>query len=270
MNGDNRSIWQKMLNRKIFTIATLVFLVLIAFAVFMDFIVMPWYTKHGEAVELPDVTDKKVPEAMEILKEGGFDPLIQDSVYDEQFPPGSVIQQNPLPFSKVKEGRRVYLIVSIGEKPRYMPQLISLTPQDAGFRLKELGLMLNQVFYEFSDFYPRGVVINQSIPSGNEVRKNQKVNITVSLGPAPTSLEIPNLVGKSLETGEKEMETLGVPVGRIRYVYRPKLVPGTILNQSISAGTSAAKVDSIDLIVSTDQPPPEETGKDSTLQSTEP
>ncbi len=270
MNGDQQTFWQKIFNKKVFGILALGLLGLIIFSVLMDFIVMPWYTKHGEAVELPDVTDKPVAEAVEVLEEGGFDPLIQDSVYDEQFPPGSVIQQNPLPFSRVKEGRRVYLIVSIGEKPRYMPQLISLTPQDADFRLKELGLTLNQVFYEFSDFYPRGVVINQSFPSGEEVQKNQKVNITVSLGPAPTSLEIPNLVGKSLETGEKELENLGVPVGRVKYAYRPKLVPGTILNQSISAGTSAAKVDSIDLIVSTDQPPPEETKEDSTMHQTEP
>ena len=231
----------------------------------MDFVVMPLYTKHNWEYELPDVTDRPVTEAMEILDSCGFVPLIKDSVYDEKFSPGSVIQQNPLPFSKVKSGRRVYLIVSIGEKPLYVPALIGLTPQDAEFRLREQELNLNQVFYEFSDFYPRGVVISQSLPAGEVAQKNQRVNITVSLGVAPTTFEIPNLVGKSLDTAEKELEAIGVKIAKVKYSYRPQLVPGTVLNQSLEAGSSAAKVESISLLVSTDQPPSEETQEDTII-----
>ncbi len=269
MEEGKKPFWRKIINLKVIGRALIFLAGFILFVLLMDFIVMPWYTKHGESVELPDVTDKGVEEGISVLDEGGFEPVIQDSVYDEQFAPGKIIQQNPLPFSRVKEGRRVYLVVSIGEKPRYMPQLIGLTPQDAEFRLKEQGLTMNQVFYEFSDFYPRGVVINQSVPGGEEVEKNQRVNITVSLGQAPTSQEIPNLVGKSLETAEKELENLGVPLGRIKYSYRPKLVPGTVLNQSVAAGKSAVKTDSVDLIVSTDQPPPKAVKEDSIQENRE-
>ncbi len=233
----------------------LYFLIFFLFVMLMDLVVMPIYTKHGEEYELPDVTDKPYQEALEILQSEGFHPIIQDSVYDEQFAPGHIVQQNPLPFTRVKKGRRVYLVVSIGEKPRYVPKLIGLTPQDAKFRLKDEGLELNKVIYAFSDIYPRGVVINQSIPPGEMVKKNQKINITVSLGPAPTSLEIPNLVGKSLESARKELEAVGVRIGRIKYVYKPNLVPGTILNQSVSPGVNASRVDSLDLIVSTDEAP---------------
>ncbi|MBN2364643.1 MAG: PASTA domain-containing protein [Calditrichaeota bacterium] len=269
MEEKNHPFWRKILNLRTIGILFLVLVGFMFFVLLMDYVIMPWYTKHGQSMELPDVTDKPVDEGITILEEGGFEPVIQDSVYDEQFAPGKIIQQNPLPYSMVKEGRRVYIIVSIGEKPRYMPQLIGLTPQDAEFRLKEQGLTLNQVFYEFSDFYPRGVVINQSLPAAEEVERNQKVNITVSLGQAPTSQEIPNLVGKSLETAEKELESLGVPVGRIRYSYRPKLVPGTILHQSVAAGKSAVQTNSIDLIVSTDEPPPEENREDSLMENME-
>jgi beta-lactam-binding protein with PASTA domain len=238
----------------------------IVFILLMNYIIMPWYTKHGQEYELPDVTDKEMDEAVEILDEEGFNPIIQDSVYDEKFPQGVIIQQNPLPFSRVKKGRRVYLVLSIGEKPRFVPQLIGLTPQDADFRLKEEGLRLNQTFYEFSDFYPRGVVINQSIPSGERVDRNQKINITVSLGQAPTSQEIPNLVGKSLESAKGELEAVGVKVGQVRYTFRGNLVPGTVLRQSIPPGHSIMNVDSINLIISTDEPPEEEITSDSLSQ----
>ena len=238
----------------------------IVFVLLMDNIIMPLYTKHGKEYELPDVTARPVQEAIETLKADGFQPIIQDSTYDEQFPPGTVVQQNPLPYSLVKKGRRVYLTISIGEKPRFMPRLIDLTPQDARFLLEENGLQLNNVIYEFSELHPKGVVINQSIPPGEAVKKNQRVNITVSLGPPPTSLEIPNLVGKSLESARKELDAVGVSVGKIKYVYRPNLVPGTVINQSVSAGTNATKVDSVNLVVSTDQPPQEEESVDTTKQ----
>lgn len=259
------SVKEKVLTKKFFKKLLLVFSILCGLLLLMDFVIMPLYTKHGWEYELPDVTDRPVTEAMEILDSCGFVPLIKDSVYDEKFSPGSVIQQNPLPFSKVKSGRRVYLIVSIGEKPRYVPALIGLTPQDAEFRLREQELNLNQIFYEFSDFYPRGVVISQSLPAGEIAQKHQSVNITVSLGVAPTTFEIPNLVGKSLDTAEKELEAIGVKIAKVKYSYRPQLVPGTVLNQSIDAGTSAAKIESISILVSTDQPPPEESKEDTTL-----
>jgi serine/threonine-protein kinase len=268
--GYSSSLLRKIFNRKNIFIALVLLASFVIIALLMDFIVMPWYTKHGKEFELPDVTDRKIEEAIVILEAADFKPLIQDSVYDEQFSPGSVIQQNPVPFSLVKKGRRVYLIVSIGEKPRYVPQLIGLTPQDAEFRLKEQALKLNQVFYEFSDFYPRGVVINQSIPAGEQVLKNKKVNITVSLGVAPTSLEIPNLLGKSLDTAEKELEAIDVRIGTVKFAFRPKLVPGTILRQSIAPGTSATNVDSLNLLVSSDQPPPEELKEDTLIQNQEP
>jgi beta-lactam-binding protein with PASTA domain len=256
---------EKKIYKKFLKKLLLYFLIFLGLVLFFDFIIMPFYTKHDQEYELPDVTDKAVTEAMDILENEGFHPLIKDSVYDEKFSPGAVIQQNPLPFSRVKKGRRVYLIVSIGEKPRFVPRLIGLTPQDAEFRLREEELNLNQIFYEFSDFYPRGVVISQSFPAGEVAKKQQRVNITVSLGAAPITFEIPNLVGKSLDTAEKELEIIGVKISKIKYSYRPQLVPGTVLNQSLAAGTSAVKVESINLLVSTDRPAPQEEKEDTSI-----
>jgi beta-lactam-binding protein with PASTA domain len=247
-------IISKLLDKNFYIQSISIFLGLILLVLVMDWIVMPLYTKHGRDFELPDVTDCQLANAVEILEDEGFDPIIQDSIYDEHFSPGKVVQQNPLPFSRVKKGRRIYLIVSAGERPREVPALIGLTPQDAEFRLKEAGLKLNEKIVDFSEFYPRGVVINQSIPPGEIVEKDQLINITISLGPAPSSLEVPNLVGKSLESARKELDVVGLMIGRIRTVYRPNLVPGTILMQSVPPGQKVTLVDSVSLIVSTDQP----------------
>lgn len=227
----------------------------------MDQVVMPWYTKHGQEMELPEVTGKPLQEAVELLKQHGLRPVIKDSTYDSRYPAGYVVQQRPQAYATVKEGRRVYLVVSIGEKPQFMPSLIGSTPQDAQFRLRDLGLEVNQIIYEFSDLYPRGVVINQSIPPGEQVHRNQKVNLTVSLGPVPSSQVMPNLVGKLFLNAQKELEVLGIPIRKVRYVLRKNLVPNTVVAQSVPPGTPLDKVKSVDLKVSIDQLPEESSSK---------
>jgi beta-lactam-binding protein with PASTA domain len=250
--------------RKLLRKILFIFIGFILFIILMDQLVMPLYTKHGKEYELPDVTEKSLTEAVDLLESEGFNPVIADSVYDANYAPGVVIRQNPLPFTTVKKGRRIYLVTSIGEKPIYMPNLIGATLKDAEFRLKDFSLTLNRTIYEFSEFYPNGVVINQSVPAGESIERNQRINITVSLGPPPTSQEVPNLVGKSMTYVRKELEAIGVKIGEVKYQYRPNLVPETVVAQSVSAGTPAAKVDSINITISTDQPiekPEEQTGE---------
>jgi serine/threonine-protein kinase len=230
------------------------FIGFIAIIIVFDQVIMPLYTKHGNEYELPDVTEKPLSEAIDLLESEGFDPVILDSVFDANYLPDVVIRQNPLPYTMVKKGRRIYLVVSIGERPIYMPNLIGTTFTDAEFRLKDQTLNLNNTIYEFSEFYPNGVVINQSVPAGDKVERNQNVNITVSLGPPPSSKEVPNLVGKSMNYVRKELETLEIPLGKVKYQYRPNLVPETVVAQSVSAGTPAVKADSIIVTISTDKP----------------
>ncbi|GAB4368894.1 MAG: PASTA domain-containing protein [Calditrichia bacterium] len=264
MEKVSRRFFKKIFNKKNFIRLLLFVIIFIGFVLLLDWVLMPLYTKHGEEHDLPDVTEIPIEQAVEVLQSQDFIPIIQDSVYDEHFAPGLVIRQNPLPFSRVKKGRRVYLVISIGEKPRFAPKLIGLTAQDAEFRLREEGISLGEKFYNFSSLFHKGVVMAQSIPAGKEIKQNQGIDITISLGPAPTTLEIPNLVGKSLVAAERELDTLGVKIGIIKYSYKPQLVPGTILRQSISPGQKVAFADSINLLVSTDIPPVTEEKHDST------
>lgn len=243
-----------MKNRKFLLKSLYIFIGLVIFVGLLDKLVMPWYTKHGEEYELIDVTTRPLPEAIEVLKDEGFNPVVVDSVYDVNYSPGVVVRQNPLPFTRVKKGRRIYLVVSISDKPIYMPNLIGATVKDAEFRLKDHSLELNRIIYDFSEFYASGVVINQSAPAGESVERNQKINLTVSLGPPPASMEVPTLVGKSLIHVRKELEAIGVAIGEIKYQYRPNLVPETVVAQSVPAGTAVARVDSINITVSTDKP----------------
>lgn len=226
-----------------------------------DWIIMPLYTRHGEEHELPDVTEKYLQEATIILERDGFIPIIQDSVFHAFYPAGTVIRQNPISYATVKKGRRVYLVLSSGEKPIYMPDLITETLTNARLRLQQAGIEINEILWDYSDEYPyREIIIKQSVAPEELIRGSQKVNLTVSLGPSPTNEEIPLLIGKSLRRALTELEAIGVLGDKIiiKSRYQPNLVPQTVITQSKGEGTLVGDVDFLELVVSTDRLPDQE------------
>ena len=109
IGGLIREYWWAKLVLTALTFVLLVFIV--------DKIAMPLYVDLGNETELPDVIEMSLSEATNVLEEKGFQIVVKDSLYDTKHDVGTVIEQNPYPYATVKEGRRVYLTVSIGEKP---------------------------------------------------------------------------------------------------------------------------------------------------------
>jgi len=247
--ADVKEIWQRLVAYAIFR-WFLYFLGFVLFVLLMDNVIMPWYTHHGREINMPKVVEKKVDEAVSFLQNQGFNVIIADSVYDEHYEVGSVVEQMPLANSTVKIGRNVYLTVSIGEQPIVMPNLFSLSPRDAELTLRTYGLELETIMYAYNDLYPEGAVIAQSYPQGQKIKKGSRVRITVSLGEMPSQKTIPQLVGKSLSAARKQLELLGVSNIRVTYEENENMLPQTVLKQSLAAGAPIAEATEIELVVS--------------------
>lgn len=241
--------FEKFRQTRIFKILV-VFVSFIFFVLIMDNIVMPWYVGLGDEVQMPDIVEKNVNEAKTFLEQHGFHVVLADSVYDAHYPAGTVVDQRPIAFSTVKEGRNVYLTVSIGEKPVVMPNLFGISPRDAELKLDAMNLKLKTTLYAYSDLYPEGAVISQSFPQGQVVNRNTQITITVSLGEKPSRRIIPNLIGKSLSAARQQLEQLGVTVGEIFYEENNSYLPNTILKQSLPEGSMIGDEGVIDLTIS--------------------
>ena len=230
------TFWQKLKTSRIvrFSLYAAGF---VLFVILMDKVVMPMYVHLGDELEMPDVTEMTVEDATAQLEQQGFSVIIADSVYDANYPKGAVVEQNPYPFSRVKKGRHVYLVVSIGKKPIIMPNLFYKSPRDAELILKSYGLELGSKNYEYNDFAVEGVVIGQSYPQGQKIKRGAKVDITISLGPFPTVKTVPEVVGKSLNAAKKQLRTLGLRQIEVEYEERENILPETVLKQSIKGGT---------------------------------
>jgi serine/threonine-protein kinase len=228
----------------------IVFFVLIIIAVLVDRVAMPLYVHLGNETEMPDVVEKSLEESIKILKNQGFRVVISDSIYSGNYDVGTVVKQMPLPFSVVKNGRNVYLTVSIGEKPIIMPNLFGKPKREAEMLLKTYGLNLKRIYYAYSNSFPyKGVVFAQSYPQGQKVKKGKPLTITVSMGPVPKQKTIPKLIGKSLQTVKTTLYDLNVTISNIEYTQDEKYLPGTIIGQSLEEGTKIKNDTTIDLIV---------------------
>ncbi len=226
------------------------FLALVAFYLLMDRVVMPAYTRHGQAIDVPDVTNMTFETARSVLEEHKLKAVKGGERFDSHVPPGYVLFQEPPAGSKVKTGRRIYLTLSKGERTIAMPNLVGGSERDAVFKLNSVGLAVDSVEYDYSSYYPDGVVADQSIPPGTEVAVGTKVRLTVSLGPMPSEFIVPNVVGKSLDEARKAIKKAGLTVGKIVYQESDELLPDTVIEQSLEPGTKVSAGDTLDLVVS--------------------
>ncbi|HID38420.1 MAG TPA: PASTA domain-containing protein [Calditrichaeota bacterium] len=230
------TFWRKLKTSRIFQSAVVI-VGFFLFVVLMDKVIMPMYVHLGDELEMPDVTEMTVEDATNFLEQQGFSVIVADSIYDANYPKGTVVEQNPYPFSRVKRGRHVYLVVSIGKKPIIMPNLFYKSPRDAELILKSYGLKMGRKNYEYNDFAVEGVVIGQSYPQGQKVKRGTRIDITISLGPFPTVKTVPEVVGKSLSAAKKQLRTLGLRNIEVEYEVRDNILPETVLKQSIKRGT---------------------------------
>lgn len=239
-----KKILQKPVVRK-FLWSLFAFFILV---LLLDNVILPWYVSSPKE-KVPDVVGKNQEEAVKLLESLDMQPVIGDTTYDEKFPEGSIIFQRPRAGEIVKEGRRVYLFVSGGEPLVYVPELIGKSVRDAKFSLERLGLKLGDVDQEPSS-YPKDMIYDQQFAQGTPVKKGESVNVTVSIGQVQTgSIEVPDLIGKSLTEAEAILADSSLKVGKINYQPSFSLLPNTILDQYPSKGNKINPGDAVDLFV---------------------
>lgn len=220
--------------------------------VLIDRTIMPYYTRHGAEVEVPDVVEMHVTEADSLLRIHGFRLVVEREQYDWNYPEGTVVNQNPEAFALTKPGRRIYVTLSIGEKLSTMPNLVGKSARDAIFAAQSAGLSLTDdcFGYEYSNYYPEGVVMAQSIPPGTKLRRDTPLHATVSLGTLPHEFTVPNLIGQSLDRAKKIILTSGLEIGEIIFVLREDLLPNTVITQFPEPDIKTERGQLVDLVVS--------------------
>ena len=84
---------------------------ILAFLIVVNFL-LKQFTRHGEAIQIPDFIGEYVETSQPIAKKMNLKLMAVDSVFIVGKPGGQIINQTPQPGSKIKKGRIVYLTIT--------------------------------------------------------------------------------------------------------------------------------------------------------------
>ena len=177
------------------------------------------YTRHGEAVTVPELTGLTVAQVEKHLSSKNLRYHITDSTFLVDKIPGEVLSQTPDANSKVKQNRRIYLTVNAKNPPKVkMPNLIDKSLRLAKINLQNLGLVVGDI--EFVPDMAKNAVLKQSVAGkeltpDTEIFKGTKVDLEVGDGLGNTKIDVPNLIGDSYEKASAYVQLLDLNVGSV-------------------------------------------------------
>ena len=163
---------------------------------------------------MPTVLNKSESEAKSILNNMslGLNIQVQDKPSDT-VAKGLVVATSPAAGAEIRQGNTVIIYISSGReiKPVTVPNFVGMTEEKANLEAQKLGLVVGASSSEYSD-KPAGTVIRQSISATTEAKTGDNIYFTISLGPNNTMVDVPDVIGKSLNAAKSELEAAGFTV----------------------------------------------------------
>lgn len=137
------------------------------------------YTRHNEAVVVPDVKGLTMEKAVPFFESKGIHYNIIDSVFSKEVAPGAIVEIVPSAGSKVKQGRVVF--VTINAKTSQMgviPEVEDLSYRQAQALLTSLGFTSVEVRYVPGDYKDLAKAVEYN---GNVLQKGQQIPLNAHL-----------------------------------------------------------------------------------------
>jgi beta-lactam-binding protein with PASTA domain len=196
---------------------------------------LPTTTNHGESIPVPRIQGMQLPDAEELLEQQNLRYFINDSSYNSNLKPFTVITQDPAPGAQVKEDRKIYVSVNMKNPPMIkMPKLIDGSVKNAELILKSYDLKKGNVT-QVPDLQQNAVlkqfVNGKEIAPGEMIPKGSVVDLHVGDGLGNTEFEIPDVVGMPVDEASVLLVGQGLQIGNVIYVQGSTEPDGTILKQ---------------------------------------
>ena len=159
-------------------------------------------------VPVPDVVGDTRATARAALRERGLD-IEERREESRDVPEGRVIETTPTAGQQVPRGSSVTLVLSSGPPPVAVPGVVGQPVDEAQATLQAAGLAA-AVQEEASEDAEPGTVLRQSPGAGVEADPGSTVTLVVAA--APPEVEVPDVVGDSLDEARTVLEEQGFAV----------------------------------------------------------
>jgi beta-lactam-binding protein with PASTA domain len=211
-----------------------------------EFLVPPATT-----VTVPSMVGTSLLDASEALAHLGLTVQVVEHLTSDRYSADTIINQQPVAGTQVRQGRQISFVVSSGIVARSMPDLRYQSMREVGLDLSRTHLQLGKITYARSDIVPEGHVISQSPDPLASIDEGEVVNVVVSRGGAAL-LSVPNFVGMTIDGARSLASRSGIKLGQIVWTPLGPSGPahGVVARQKPDPGSQIASFDPVSLQVS--------------------
>ena len=180
------SLFKFLTSRTFFIQAFLALAIVVGFT-FLVIQFLDFRTNHGQEIKVPDLSKMKLEIAEEKLNELDLEVFLLDTVeFNADFPPFTILEQDPKAGSLVKDGRKVYVKLNAGEFTDItIPELKDKTFRQISSTIKSLTLKEGKITYK--PHIAKDVVLQiyqdgRRLRAGDKVKKNSTLDFVLGDG----------------------------------------------------------------------------------------
>jgi serine/threonine-protein kinase len=182
------------------------------------------------------VAGSSLSEAKAQLKDKGLAPGMVTRVFNDDVDQGSVISTAPAAGTERHAGSAIAITVSKGSRIE-VPEVTGESVEDATADLEDEGLKVKIASQRVTSEVDKGEVAEQTPVPGRYLAEGDTVTLTISKG--PEMIEVPDVVGDSVDDATKALKGAGFEVEEDRGLFG--LFGDTVKSQSVDGGDEAPK-----------------------------
>lgn len=192
-----------------------------AISVLIVFLYLRIYTRHGQSLSVPDFKGLGQEEVAELAEARNLRFEITDSVYSDEYPRGTVVEQNPKPEFKVKENRTIFLTMNaVTPEMVEMPDVTNVSLRQATAILETAGLEVGKLTY-VPDIAVNNVLQQKhrgdQIEPGEMIPKGSVIDLVLGRGLSEATTLSPDLIGLQIQEAKDLITSRFLNLGAVIY-----------------------------------------------------
>ena len=185
--------------------------------IFIAYFFAGWYTKHGEVVEVPNITGKQFDVAEDMLDDADLDIEVIDTGYNKSLAAGIILEQDIEGGTRVKPGRTIRVKINSGQARLVaLPDLAdNCSAREAMVRLKNVGFEQIRTELTMGDKdWVYGIKIHgKTVAAGTRVSVDTPITIVVGDGLNEEEFNGNDSLYYEINKFEEEVEEIDESVG---------------------------------------------------------
>ncbi len=181
--------------------------------------------------------------------------------FSANVPRDHVVDQDPAPGTRVKQGKTVLLTISLGGKQVTVPNLVGQDMRNSALAILNAQLLEGNRSYLPSAEIPAHHVISQYPWPNTTSEVGHRVDMLISLGGSEIKTPLPNLIGRNLEEAKGNLTAWGLKMGRVATKRDPNKPEGQVLSTRPAPYEPVGDGAAIDLLTSSGNNPGNVTGE---------